>query len=59
VDGSAFNNIKEIWLHFKDEPHNLRILLVGGGVNPFEELISIYSVWPILLSTITFLHGSQ
>jgi hypothetical protein len=49
VDGSAFKKIEEIWPHFKDEPRNLRLSLVVDGVNPFGELISTYSVWPIFV----------
>jgi hypothetical protein len=44
VDGSAFREIEEKWADFKDEPHNVRLSLATDGVNPFEELRSIYSV---------------
>ena len=47
VDGSAFREIEEKWADFKDEPRNVRLSLVTDGVNPFRELRSIYSVWPI------------
>jgi len=36
--------IEEKWLHFNDEPHNVRFSLVVHGVNLFGELRSIYSV---------------
>jgi hypothetical protein len=49
MDGSTFNNIDEIWPHFKDEPHNIRISLAVDGVNPFGELKSTYSVWPVFV----------
>jgi hypothetical protein len=48
-DGSAFREIEGKWKDFKDEPHNVRISLVADGVNPFRELRSIYSVWPIFV----------
>jgi hypothetical protein len=40
VDGSAFREIEEKWVDFKDEP---------DGVNPFGELRYIYSMWPIFV----------
>ena len=56
---TAFRDIEEKWPHFKEEPCNLRISLEIDGVNPFAEMRSIYSLWPIFLSTITFLRGCQ
>jgi hypothetical protein len=49
ADGSAFREIEEKWEYFKDEPHNVRLSLAVNGVNPFRELRSIYSVWPIFV----------
>jgi hypothetical protein len=46
-DVSGFREIEEKWADFKDEPRNVRISLVANDVNPFRELRSIYSVWPI------------
>jgi hypothetical protein len=34
---------------FKEEPHNVRLSFAVDGVNPFGELRSIYSVWPIFV----------
>jgi hypothetical protein len=34
---------------FKEEPRNVRLSLAVDGVNPFGELRSIYSVWPIFV----------
>ena len=59
ADGSSFRYMEEKWPHIKEEPHNLRIYLASNGVNPFEQMKSIYTVWLFLLSTITFLHGCQ
>ena len=47
ADGSAFREIEEKWADFRDEPHNVRLSLAANGVNPFRDLNSIYSVWPI------------
>ena len=59
VDGTTFRDIEEKWPHFKEEPRNLRISLAADGVNLFAQIKFIYTVWPIFLSTITFLHGCQ
>ena len=50
VDGYAFRYIKEKWPIFKEEPHNVKLSLAADGVNPFGELHSTYSVWPVLLA---------
>jgi hypothetical protein len=49
ADGSAFREIEEKWADFKDEPRNVRLSLAADGVNPFIEIRSIYSVWPIFV----------
>jgi hypothetical protein len=49
VDGSALKYIEEKWPIFKEEPHNVRLSLAADGVNPFGELHSTYSVWPIFV----------
>ena len=47
ANGSALKNIEEKWPIFKDEPRNVRISLAADGFNPFGEIRSTYSVWPI------------
>ena len=49
ADGSLYKNIEERWPIFKEEPRNIRISLAADGVNPFGELRSIYSVWPVFV----------
>jgi hypothetical protein len=49
ADGSALNYIEEKWPIFKEEPRNVRLSLAVDGVNPFGELRSMYSVWPIFV----------
>jgi hypothetical protein len=49
ADGSALNYIEEKWPIFKEEPRNVRLPLAADGVNPFGELRSTYSVWPIFV----------
>jgi hypothetical protein len=48
-DGFAFREIDEKWANFKGEPHNVRLSLAVDCVNPFGEVRSIYSVWPIFV----------
>ena len=48
-DGSAFREIEEKYVDFKNEPRNGRLSLVVDGVNPFGELRYTYSVWPIFV----------
>jgi hypothetical protein len=49
ANGSLYKNIEERWPIFKEEPRNVRISLAADGVNPFGELRSIYSVWPVFV----------
>jgi hypothetical protein len=49
ADGSALNYIEEKWPIFKEEPRNVRLSLAADGVNPFGELRSTYSVWPVFV----------
>ena len=49
MDGFVVLKIEEIQPNFKEEPHNIRISLVANNINPFEELISTYSVWPVFV----------
>ena len=44
TDGYEFRETEGKWSILKDEPHNVRISLVGDGVNPFGELESTYSM---------------
>ena len=46
-NGSSFMEIIEKWPHFKEEPQNLMLSLATNGVNPYGEMRSVYSVWPI------------
>ena len=49
ADGSAFRDMEGKWSQFKEEPRNLRISLAIDGVNPFAQMRSIYTVWPIFV----------
>ena len=47
--GSAFRCIEEKWPIFKEEPLNVKLSLAADGVNPFGEIRSTYSVWPVFV----------
>ena len=49
VDGYAFRHMEKKWPHFKEEPCNVKLSLVADGVNPFVEMRSIYTLWPIFV----------
>ena len=49
IDGSPFRDMEEKWPYFKEEPRNVRLSLAGDDVNPFAEMRSIYSVWPVFV----------
>ena len=49
IDGSALKNIEEKWPVFNDEPRNVILSLAADGFNPFGELYSTYSVWPVFV----------
>ena len=48
-NGSTFRDMEEKWPNFKEESRNLRISLVADGINPFAQMRSIYTVWPIFV----------
>jgi len=41
--------IEEIWLIFKEENCNARLSMVTDDVNPFGELGTNYSIWPVFV----------
>jgi hypothetical protein len=49
TDGCAFKEIVAKWPEFTNEPRNFRLSLAIDGVNPFGEIQSVYSVWPIFV----------
>jgi len=49
INGFAFRNIEESWPKFNEEPCNLRLSLATNNVNPFGDVRSTYSVWPIFV----------
>ena len=49
VDSFVLKDIENRWLVFKEENLNLKFSLVADGVNPFGDMRSIYSMWPIFV----------
>jgi len=49
TDGYGLTKIEEKRPHFNDEPCNVRLSLAVDGVNPFGEIMFIYSMWPIFV----------
>ncbi|XP_073121944.1 uncharacterized protein [Henckelia pumila] len=49
VDSVAWDTINHKWLAFALDPRNLRLGLAIDGFNPFGDLSSRYSCWPVIL----------
>lgn len=49
VDGEQWKHIDETYPNFAANPTNLRIGLVGDGVNPYGNNSTKHSVWPFLV----------
>lgn len=51
VDGEAWKKFDERYLHFAQYPRNVRLGLASDGFNPFRQMSSAYSIWPVVLIT--------
>ena len=51
VDSVAWETIDKKWPEFSMDPRNLRLGLATDGFNPFSNLSSRYSCWPVMLVT--------
>ncbi|XP_075514216.1 uncharacterized protein LOC142549251 [Primulina tabacum] len=49
VDSVAWDTINHKWPNFASDPRNLRLGLATDGFNPFGDLSSRYSCWPVIL----------
>lgn len=49
VDSLAWKHVDSTWQPFAKEPRNVRLGLAIDGVNPFQDLSSRWSSWPVLL----------
>ncbi|XP_062086479.1 uncharacterized protein LOC133792587 [Humulus lupulus] len=50
VDSAAWELVNDKWPSFSNEERNIRLGLSTDGFNPFSNLSSKYSVWPVLLA---------
>ena len=49
VDSLQWKTIDRLYPHFREEPRNLRLGLASDGMNPFGNLSTNHSSWPVLL----------
>ena len=50
ADGKAWKDFNFKYPTFADDPRNLRLALATDGFNPFGNLNTQYSMWPVLLT---------
>lgn len=50
VDSLAWETINRKWPSFALDPRNIRFGLATDGFNPFQDLSTSYSCWPVILS---------
>ncbi|KAK9270912.1 hypothetical protein L1049_026499 [Liquidambar formosana] len=51
VDSLAWDTINQEWPCFASDSRNIRLGLAADGFNPFADLSSRYSCWPVILVT--------
>ncbi|XP_075486329.1 uncharacterized protein LOC142525932 [Primulina tabacum] len=51
ADSPSWKLVDHMWPDFESEPRNLRLALAADGINPYSNLSSRYSCWPIMLVT--------
>ncbi|KAK2644366.1 hypothetical protein Ddye_019561 [Dipteronia dyeriana] len=51
IDSPAWETIDDTWPCFASDPRNLRLGLAADGFNPFRNLSSTHSTWPVVLVT--------
>jgi hypothetical protein len=47
-DSKAWKHIDDTWPNFATNPHNIRLGLALDGVNPYVDLSTNHSTWPLL-----------
>ncbi|XP_075489524.1 uncharacterized protein LOC142528366 [Primulina tabacum] len=50
-DSPSWKLVDQMWSEFESEPRNLRLELEADDINPYNNLTSRYSCWPIMLAT--------
>ena len=51
VDGTAWKHLDTKYFSFSSEPRNVRLALAADGFNPFGNMSSKHSTWPVILTT--------
>jgi hypothetical protein len=54
ADGEAWKDFDKCWPKFADDPRNLRLGLATHGFNPFGNMRSSYSMWPVIVIPYNF-----
>ncbi|XP_062103268.1 uncharacterized protein LOC133814303 [Humulus lupulus] len=49
ADSPAWKEVDELWPQIREDPRNLRLGLSTDGINPFSNMSSSYSCWPVIL----------
>jgi len=49
ADGKAWEDFDNCWPDFAEDARNLRLGLATDGFNPFSNMSSSYSMWPIFV----------
>ena len=57
ADGSQWRNIDRTYPEFAEDARNIRFGLSTDGMNPFSEMSSSHSTWPVTLCMYNLPHG--
>ena len=49
ANSEVWKSFDSKYIEFSSEPHNVRLGLVADGFNPYENMSSTYSTWPVFL----------
>ncbi|KAL0541513.1 hypothetical protein IC582_021565 [Cucumis melo] len=49
ADSPAWKLVDTMWPNFSSEPRNLRLALSANGINPYSDMSSKYSCWPVVM----------
>ena len=49
ADSEAWKSFDSKYIEFSSEPHNVRLGLIADGFNPYGNMSSTHSTWPVIL----------
>ncbi|XP_062080344.1 uncharacterized protein LOC133785102 [Humulus lupulus] len=49
ANSPAWKEVDELWPQIREDPRNLQLGLSADGINPFSNMSSSYSYWPVIL----------